>query len=433
MAINDQYGSVAIDDEPAAETEAFDQDTTGGRHKTGRSLRKPALLGVAAVVVALAIGGGVAAASLNKTVTVTVDGQAQEVSTFSGSVEGALDSAGITIAEHDVVAPAADAEISDGSQIALERGRLLTLTIDGQTREVWTTATTVEEALLELGQNPDALRLSADRSREIPLEGLALSADTLYSATVSVGGAAPTSVQTTAGTVGDLLAEQGVVVGPFDVVTPDATTALSNGLAVAVTVVSKTTVTEHVDVAQPADQQVEDASLASGTSVVTQEGSAGKDEVTVEVTTTNGTESGRTEIARTVITPAQPKIIAVGTQETRSAATASTGSDESESASTGSSSSTSSSSSAAAAPASSGSSGVNWDGIATCESTNNWSINTGNGYYGGLQFDIPTWNSAGGGAYASRPDLATREQQIAVAETLYASRGTSPWACAGAG
>ena len=59
---------------------------------------------------------------------------------------------------------------------------------------------------------------------------------------------------------------------------------------------------------------------------------------------------------------------------------------------------------------------MNWDGIANCESTNNWSINTGNGYYGGLQFDIGTWLSAGGGAYAPRADLATREQQIAVAE-----------------
>jgi len=76
---------------------------------------------------------------------------------------------------------------------------------------------------------------------------------------------------------------------------------------------------------------------------------------------------------------------------------------------------------------------VNWDAIAQCESTQNWSINTGNGYYGGLQFDISTWNSAGGSAYASRPDLASREQQIAVAENLYADRGTSPWACGGAG
>jgi hypothetical protein len=72
---------------------------------------------------------------------------------------------------------------------------------------------------------------------------------------------------------------------------------------------------------------------------------------------------------------------------------------------------------------------VNWDAIAKCESTNNWSINTGNGYYGGLQFDIGTWLSNGGGAYAPRADLATKDQQIAIAEKVYAARGLQPWAC----
>ncbi len=76
---------------------------------------------------------------------------------------------------------------------------------------------------------------------------------------------------------------------------------------------------------------------------------------------------------------------------------------------------------------------MNWDGVARCESTNNWSINTGNGYYGGLQFDNRTWLGAGGGAYAPRADLASREQQIAIAEVLYSQRGLSPWACAYAG
>ena len=72
---------------------------------------------------------------------------------------------------------------------------------------------------------------------------------------------------------------------------------------------------------------------------------------------------------------------------------------------------------------------MNWDAIAQCESGQNWSINTGNGYYGGLQFDIGTWLSNGGGAYAERADLASKDQQIAIAERVYASRGLSPWAC----
>jgi uncharacterized protein YabE (DUF348 family) len=401
--------------------------------KTGRNLRKPVLVGVAALVVALAITGGTVVAA-HKTVSVTVDGQVQEVGTLAGSVEGALDSADVTIGEHDTVAPAIDTAISDGSQIVVEHGRLLTLTIDGQTREVWTTASTIEEALAELGQNPAAYQLSADRSREIPLDGLAVTANTIYNASVSVGGAAASAVQTSSKTVGDLLTEQGVVLGPLDTVTPDATTALSNGLTITVNRVTRGNVDEQVDVPQPADQQVEDSSLAAGTTSVTQQGSAGKDQVTWEITTTNGAETGKTEIARTNITPAQATIIAVGTKEqTRSSASTSSSSSSSASSSSSDSGSSSSDSGSSSAPVSSGSSGVNWDGIANCESTNNWSINTGNGYYGGLQFDISTWNSAGGAAYASRPDLASREEQIAVAENLYASRGTSPWACAGAG
>ena len=363
--------------------------------KTGRSLRKPVLVGIAALVVALVAGGGVVAAA-HKTVPVTVDGQQQEVGTLAGSVEGALDSAGLTIAEHDTVAPSVDTAISDGSQIVVERGRLLTLTIDGQTREVWTTATTVEEALAELGQNPAAFKLSADRSRQIPVDGLAVTADTLYDASVSVGGAAAAPVQSAAKTVGDFLTEQAIVLGPEDTVDPAVTTPLSNGLVISVARVATTTVTEEAEVAQPADQKVEDSSLAAGSSTVTQQGSPGKDSVTYQVTTVNGAETAKNEVGRTPITPASASVITVGTkQRALPAARRPAAVLESDSSSLvqqlGRPSSSSSS-----APVSSGSSGINWDGIANCESTNNWSINTGNGYYGGLQFDAGTWANGGG-------------------------------------
>src|SRR5215207_9873407 len=61
-------------------------------------------------------------------------------------------------------------------------------------------------------------------------------------------------------------------------------------------------------------------------------------------------------------------------------------------------------------------SSVNWDAIAQCESGGNWSINTGNGYYGGLQFSRSTWLGYGGGTYAPTANLASRSQQIAIAE-----------------
>lgn len=59
-----------------------------------------------------------------------------------------------------------------------------------------------------------------------------------------------------------------------------------------------------------------------------------------------------------------------------------------------------------------------WDRVAACESGGNWNANTGNGYFGGLQFLTSTWLAAGGGRYAPRADLASREQQIAIASTL---------------
>jgi resuscitation-promoting factor RpfB len=74
---------------------------------------------------------------------------------------------------------------------------------------------------------------------------------------------------------------------------------------------------------------------------------------------------------------------------------------------------------------------LNWDAVARCESGGNWSDNTGNGYYGGLQFGTPTWLSNGGGAYAPRADLATKAQQIDIANHLYAARGAAPWPTCG--
>jgi len=74
----------------------------------------------------------------------------------------------------------------------------------------------------------------------------------------------------------------------------------------------------------------------------------------------------------------------------------------------------------------------NWDGVAQCESGGNWSINTGNGYYGGLQFSPSTWDAFGGSAYAPRADLAAKSQQIAVAERVLAEQGPGAWPTCGA-
>lgn len=71
-----------------------------------------------------------------------------------------------------------------------------------------------------------------------------------------------------------------------------------------------------------------------------------------------------------------------------------------------------------------------WDRVAQCESSGNWSINTGNGYYGGLQFAQSTWEAYGGLKYAPRADLASKDQQIAIAEKTLAGQGWGAWGCA---
>ncbi|MFF4362517.1 transglycosylase family protein [Streptomyces sp. NPDC001604] len=74
-----------------------------------------------------------------------------------------------------------------------------------------------------------------------------------------------------------------------------------------------------------------------------------------------------------------------------------------------------------------------WDKVAQCESGGNWSINTGNGYYGGLQFSASTWAAYGGTAYAPQANQASKAQQIAVAEKVLAAQGKGAWPVCGTG
>lgn len=73
-----------------------------------------------------------------------------------------------------------------------------------------------------------------------------------------------------------------------------------------------------------------------------------------------------------------------------------------------------------------------WDQVAACESNGNWSVNTGNGYYGGLQFSTSTWGAFGGRWYAARADQATKSQQIAIARRVLAVQGPGAWPTCGA-
>jgi len=137
-------------------------------------------------------------------------------------------------------------------------------------------------------------------------------------------------------------------------------------------------------------------------------GVPGKVDKNFKLVLVDGREASRTLVSETVSVQPVTEKVAVGTKEKPKA--------EAAGANTG-----------AAAPGMMNE--AMWDKIAQCESTGNWSINSGNGYYGGLQFDIQTWIGAGGGAYAPNASLATKAQQIDIANRIYAQRGLSPWGC----
>ena len=362
------------------------------------SARSPLLYTVVALLLATLIAGGVMAVVRHKNVTLDVDGEKISLSTMTTSVDAALSDAGYSITDRDVVAPERDATLSDGDTVVLRRAREVSLTVDGQPKTVWTTALTVEDALkqFELGED---VHVSASRSQRLPLDGAAL--DVLNPLVVELAdGALPvTDVRIAAPTVGEFRAAHGAPLEQADTVVPAADTPLTEGMDVTVTRDRTETKVETLPLA-PEEQRIEDPTMNKSRTVVENPGLPGVQDVTFAVNTVNGKEVGRNQVSATVTTPAQPKVIRVGAKPGTEVPPVENGSV--------------------------------WDALAQCEATGNWAINTGNGFFGGVQFDQNTWERQGGLKYAPRADLATREEQIAVASKTQKTQGWGAWpSCSG--
>ncbi|RVW02926.1 resuscitation-promoting factor [Rhodococcus xishaensis] len=357
------------------------------------SSRSPLLYSVAAATFAtLTVGGGIAVAQ-HKTVTVDVDGELITLGTMSSDVGGAISAAGYSLGDHDLVAPASDASLRDGDTVVLRRGRELVLTVDGQERTVWTTAITVDEALNQFHLAAD-VHVSASRSQRLPLEGADLEVLNPRSVNLADGAADPEVVRLAAPTVGEFLAAHGSPLEQADTVVPPADTSLTDGMTISVTRsrVETLVLTEPVE---PPEERFEDPTMNMSRSVVEDPGVPGVAEVTYEITTVNGVETGRQSVATTVTTPAQAAIVRVGAKPGTEVPPVENG--------------------------------ETWDALAQCEAGGNWAINTGNGYYGGVQFNQGTWERQGGLKYAPRADLATREEQIAIATRTQLTQGWGAW------
>ncbi|RBY76012.1 transglycosylase [Geodermatophilus sp. TF02-6] len=346
------------------------------------------------------VGGSVAFAAARKSLTLTVDGQARQVDTYADTVGEVLEEEGLQTRAHDVVLPDPGAAVGDGDTVVVNRARPLQLTVDGVQSEVYVTALSVDEALEQLGYRAEGLVVSASRSERLPLDGMALSITTPKEVTLVVDGQQRV-VTTTAATAGDLLAEQGVTLGPTDRTSVPPDQALVDRTRLQVFRVRVSEVTQETAIAH-GRVETDDPEAFEGERTVTRAGVDGERTTTYRVTVVDGVETEREQVGTQVTREPVDELVGVGTKERP----------------------------AAAAPATS-TSGLDWDALARCEAGGNWSIDSGNGYYGGLQFNQSTWLANGGGQYASYPHQATREQQIAVGERLYAARGASPWPSCG--
>lgn len=367
--------------------------------------------GITAAVVAIVAGGGTAAyAHLDKDVTLSVDGSSSNVHVLGSTVADLLASKDISIGAHDIVSPDPGAALSDGETVVVRYGRQLTVTVDGQAKQYWTTATTVEAALTELGLRDDNAQLSVSRSEPLGRSGLSLTMMLPHAVSIGVDGGQK-SISTTGATVADALRQAEVVLGPLDRVTPAADSPITEGLAISVARVENRTGTSNATIPFGTTKQ-DDPNAYVGTSKVITKGVVGQRTVTWTEEWVDGARTSHTETASTVTTAAVNQVVAVGTMPKPAAATV-----------------------PVTPPSTGGGAGIDlsnaamWDKIAKCESGNNWSINTGNGYYGGLQFSKSTWLAYGGADFAPRADLASREQQITVANRYYARSGLSGWGC----
>ena len=345
---------------------------------------------VAAVLMAVAATGA-GYAAMSKTVNLSVDGQSEEVRVLGSTVRDVLESQDISVGERDVVAPGLDSPVTDGTSVAVKFARPLDVSVDGDEHRYWVTATDVSSALEQIGLGFGNAELSASRGASIGRDGLDLDVVTPKKLTVKIGGDKAKKKTLTALTVSQALEELGVKPSDLDKVEPGLGATLEDGDKIVFTDVRKVTkrVTESVDFDTI---EREDSDLYSGESKTIRAGQDGSRKVLYKITFVNGEVAKRKALEVTVLRQPVDAIMRVGTQA-RVAAFA-TGN-------------------------------TVWDRLAQCESGGNWAINTGNGYYGGLQFNLSTWRSYGGSGY---PHQNSRETQIAIATKVRdASGGYGAW------
>ena len=336
--------------------------------------------------------------SMSTQVTLSVDGKERTVSTTGDTVAAVLRDQGIKLSARDLVQPSPDEKISAGDKIAVRYSRPIELTVDGKTSTHWVTATDVQSALTQIGAVYADSRLSTSRGMTISRGGAEIDVITPKKLTFVLAGKKPVTREIPALTVGQALTQVGVKVDPQDRVSPALAAAVKDGDKIVFTdrQVRRRQVNGET-IAAPV-KEINDSSMLVGQRKVVSAGVKGLRNVTYQVIVRNGDVVRRVELTAVVTRQPKPAVVHVGTKQVARTTNYAGGN-------------------------------TVWDRLAQCESGGNWAANTGNGYYGGLQFNVGTWRSYGGSGY---PNQASRATQIAIATKVRdASGGYGAWpACA---
>ncbi|WP_244910463.1 G5 and 3D domain-containing protein [Caldibacillus thermoamylovorans] len=275
--------------------------------------RNKALILIASFLVIASLTGLFIYQGTKKNVSLTLNGNKKEIKTHAETVHELLGELKINYKKQDYLSPSVNAKVKDNMQIVWKPAYMVILTLNGEEKKVWTTAKTVKEFFAK-----SEIAVKEQDQLSVPLktkikQGLKINLDTAFQVVVNDGGEERT-VWSTSTTVADFLEQQGIKLNELDRVEPGLDQMIGENVPVNIVRVEKVTdvVEEPLEFATVTQK---DSNLESGKQQVVQEGKIGKVQKTYEVILENGQEVSKTLISENVMEKATDKIVAVGTKE----------------------------------------------------------------------------------------------------------------------
>ena len=398
-----------------------------------------------AVVITGLVGGTGAVVTMNKPVTLEVNGQAEEIRTFGGTVGDILDSHEIDVDKRDQVKPGVGTKVDRDMTITVNTAKKVALSVDGKETNEWTNANTVGQALADLGVDAKGADLNAKASQRLKEEGNDIDVTTSKDLTVVADGK-DHKVSAAVGTAKEALKDTGVKLDKDDFLSVPMSAEVSDGQVLTVNRVKNDTVKDKQPIKAEVETKKSD-SLYEGETKVETEGKDGEKQVTYKVKTINGEEVKKEKKDEKVLSEPKTKVVIQGTKKKEEPADTG-GSDSGDSGDSGSGDSGDSGGDSSTGGGSGGGSGSGggdmstaeikamlggpgskWYQIAECESNfNPRAVNqSNNAHFGLFQFKLQTWQNMGG---SGNPIDASPQEQFDRAKKLQAQEGWGQWACA---